>query len=461
MLQFNLSKVDRVNIHRRITSGNISPKEISLMSSTDLADEETKQSIILAEKEALEYSILLKSTVPRAKITHKGLQDIEDVNGEVASAHEIELHREREQADEERRERERMVRLRVQPQRTASMSAPPESPIVQQSPTSAEQSWGAPPPVPVHAMSPKAAGVDEFVGGISKLPSFTQTPEENPAEPELNLADLINIDEDETSTPSTNVQSQVASIASPTDTSLPSPTFTIPTGISPFAARPDRLRGASFDLNSLWSAPKEESLPVDSSISGVAPVEEPPAEGSDKDDAMELESVDEANDQDFDMFLEDKEEKPQEPIDKFKVTPIIPKDPETLPTVWAGKVSTLSLFITTRSTGLHLQITMPLDSSVPQETSLVARQVAGRPLAPNSVLWKTLFPSDQLRIEGRVPVENSIKYLLQMRLNAAKELYAAAFVPATPTHEEDFKVFSNILISKRSAFRAAMILINS
>lgn len=339
MLQFNLSKVDRVNIHRRITSGNISPKEISLMSSTDLADEETKQSIILAEKEALEYSILLKSTVPRAKITHKGLQDIEDVNGEVASAHEIELHREREQADEERRERERMARLRVQRQRTASMSAPPpESPTVSQSPTSAEQSWGAPPPVPAHAMSPKAAGVDEFVGGVSKLSSFMQTSEENAAEPELNLADLINIDDDETSTSSANVQSQVVSmsIASPTDTSFPPPTFTMPTGISPFAARSDK-RGASFDLNSLWSAPKEESLPADSSLTGAALTEEPQAEGSDKDDAMELESVDEANDQDFDMFLEDKE-KSEESNDGFIVTPIIPKNVETLPTVWTGKV---------------------------------------------------------------------------------------------------------------------------
>ncbi len=112
MLQFNLSKVDRVIIHQRITSGTISPKEISLMSSTDLADEETKQHIKLAEKEALEHSILLKSTVPRAKITHKGLQDIEDVNGEVATSREIELHKAREQEEEERRERERSARLR-------------------------------------------------------------------------------------------------------------------------------------------------------------------------------------------------------------------------------------------------------------------------------------------------------------------------------------------------------------
>jgi hypothetical protein len=48
------------------------------MSSTDLADEETKQSIKIAEKEALEHSILQKTKAPRAKITHKGMVDIEE-----------------------------------------------------------------------------------------------------------------------------------------------------------------------------------------------------------------------------------------------------------------------------------------------------------------------------------------------------------------------------------------------
>ena len=91
---------------------------------------------------------------------------------------------------------------------------------------------------------------------------------------------------------------------------------------------------------------------------------------------------------------------------------------------------------------------MPLDSSVPQETSLVARQIAGRPLPADSPLWKTLFPSEQLRIEGRVAVENSVKYLVGMRLNAAKELYAAAFVPSTLGHEQDFKTFCDFLIAK-------------
>ncbi|KAF8906293.1 hypothetical protein CPB84DRAFT_1770475 [Gymnopilus junonius] len=426
MLQFNLSKVDRVIIHQRITSGTISPKEISLMSSTDLADEETKQSIKQAEKEALEHSILLKSTVPRAKITHKGLQDIEDVNMDVTSARELERLKEREQEEEERRERERMARLRTvqsQRQRTASISVPPESPTVQQTPPS-EQEWGAPPPVPPHAMSPVLAKGDEASSVPSRPPLFLQTSSDFiVSEPELNLADLINIDEEQEPT-STIAEQDSTTIFTPLppDISQPSPTTATPTGISPFAARQDKPRVGSFDLSALWNGPKEES-PVPT----LASLEDTGVEGSDKDDAMDLESV-EANDQDFDMFLE---ENPPEPPSDLIVTPIPMKDVESLPEVWSGK------------------ITMPLDSTVPQETVLVARQVAGRTLAPDSPLWHTLFPVDQLRIEGRVPVDNSTKYLLQMRMNASKELYAAAFVPAAAENAEDFKTFCNFLISKK------------
>ena len=86
---------------------------------------------------------------------------------------------------------------------------------------------------------------------------------------------------------------------------------------------------------------------------------------------------------------------------------------------------------------------------MPQETTLTARQVGGRHLAPESPLWRTLFPSDLLTIEGRVPVDNSSKYLLQMRLNATKELVATAFSPTSEASENNFNNFSNFLISKR------------
>lgn len=90
---------------------------------------------------------------------------------------------------------------------------------------------------------------------------------------------------------------------------------------------------------------------------------------------------------------------------------------------------------------------MPLDSSIPQETPVVARQMGGRPLEHESLLWKTLFPGNVLRIDGRVPIENSSNFLLQMRMNSAKELIAVAFTPSE-AGETGFKILSNFLISK-------------
>ena len=317
------------------------------MSSTDLADEETKQSIKIAEKEALEHSILQKPTAPRAKITHKGLQDIEVVNGEASSAHEIERHREEEQEEEERRERERMARLRtVQRQRTSSVSVPPESPTILQSPS---EQWGAPPPVPLHAMSPP----DEAASPVtSRAPFFTNTPlsatvaePSSYSEPELNLADLINIDDDQeaaagiTSSSPPNRPATVKAaepLSSSTDTSFSTPVLT---GISPFAARP---RASSFDLNALWNAPRNE--PSTTPTEALPPPTTASAEvqshdSNDKDDNMDLESQ-EANDQDFDMFLEEKE--PEAPEASQVATP---QNIEALPSVWSGKVGFFHYYI--------------------------------------------------------------------------------------------------------------------
>jgi hypothetical protein len=56
---------------------------------------------------------------------------------------------------------------------------------------------------------------------------------------------------------------------------------------------------------------------------------------------------------------------------------------------------------------------MPLDSTIPQETRVVARQTGGRLIPADSALWRTLFPSELLRIDGRVPVDKSSQFLLQ------------------------------------------------
>ncbi|KAK7061017.1 Transcription factor bye1 [Paramarasmius palmivorus] len=421
-LQFNLSKPDRVVIHKRIASTQITPKELSVMSSTDLANEELRQSIKIAEQEALEHSILQKVTAPRAKITHKGLEDIEDVNGNNRE-------RDRRQEDEERMERERLARLRAPRQRTMSTSVPPESPVIPSPVVPQSESWGAPPPVPAHALSDGQVAPYGDSGHPSRPPLFINTESEmTMPEPELNLADLINLDEEPTSaqdgpsgTPSTtNPSAPTQDLAS---SSVLTPPTTTPTGLSPFAnvpqtqAQPGQAsRSASFDLNSLWSKPSG-----DSPISETNPVERETSSPSVEDAGDTAMSEPQgADDGDFDMFLEEKE-------------PLTPEASramfDSLPHVWNGKIS------------------MPLDSAIPQETPVVARQMGGRSIETESPLWKTLFPSDLLRIDGRVPVENSAKFLLQMRMNPTKELVAVAFSPSTEG-ETGFKILSEFLLNK-------------
>ena len=150
MLTFNLSKADRVVLHMRIASSRISPKELSTMSSTDLASEEEKQSIKKLEEEALAHSILKKSIVPRAKLTHKGLQDIEDVTG----AGQREVEREREE-EAERRRAERRAAERAAP---AAASGRPS--IFGRNATAAEtggNAWRRSTPVPERTASPAPA----------------------------------------------------------------------------------------------------------------------------------------------------------------------------------------------------------------------------------------------------------------------------------------------------------------
>lgn len=316
------------------------------MSSTDLADEETKQSIKLAEKEALEHSILLKQAAPRAKITHKGLQDIEDVRGELLSAHELAVQKEREEQEEERRDRERLARLKSinsQRQRTLSMSVPPESPTtphqipspLESNQQPSDQSWGAPPPVPLHAMAhSNSERPPLFIHSSSDyiIPSLPLS------EPELNLTDLINIDDDQEDVMAADASGRITvpdMVASPIqDTSTDGII-----GVSPFAQRQDRPRMASFDLNALWSqAGRDESTepPAEDDSKDETPKASTndlprPLPDNDKDESMDLESV-EANDQDLDMLLAEEPD---------KMEPAAPLTVEDLDVVWTGKVCPL------------------------------------------------------------------------------------------------------------------------
>ena len=91
---------------------------------------------------------------------------------------------------------------------------------------------------------------------------------------------------------------------------------------------------------------------------------------------------------------------------------------------------------------------MPLDSAIPQEVAVIARQSGGRTLPIDSPLWQALFPSKELRIDGRVPVEKSAQYLTQVRLNATKELIAAAFSSPPGADSSGFHAVKNHLLSK-------------
>lgn len=91
---------------------------------------------------------------------------------------------------------------------------------------------------------------------------------------------------------------------------------------------------------------------------------------------------------------------------------------------------------------------MPVDSSVPQELRVVARQIGGRGLAADSPLWRTLFPIDHLRIDGRVAVGSSAQYLLASRLNSAKELIAVVWTPVSGADMAALKMLSSFLINK-------------
>jgi hypothetical protein len=320
-LLYNLPQKDRVVVHKCIVSGDITPKELSLMSSTDLANEATKQSIKAAEKEALEHSILQKTKVPTAKITHKGLQDIENENvgmgGEAASMIQ------REQEDEERRDRVAALRQMQdqRQQRRASITSvtdmPPESPVVPQTPT-----WGR-----------------------------TESPLPH-QEPELNLADLINIDEEPSSQdvpiglaipniPTSLPDGFASQPTSPTYASMHAPSpVTTASGISPFAShasKEDSTKSAtpSFHLSSLWTAPADANLEHMPST--------PPQEPEVKEHFTDLSIVgQEADDRDFDMFLDEKDQDEKTP----EISAVTPEDPaaklDALPQVWSGKVRSYS-----------------------------------------------------------------------------------------------------------------------
>jgi hypothetical protein len=367
MLDFNLKKPDRAALHKRIVSSIIPPVALAHMSSTDLASEAEKESIKQAEQEALEHSILQKVSAPRAKVTHKGLQDIEAIDGRPATR-DVDLDKEIE--EEERRARERTARMRMRSATltSGSGSVPPESPISPDNPSLV--GWGRPPPIPFHLQQGPVSPL-----ATDRPPLFAQTqselltPANGQVEGELNLADLINIDDDAhdsamiVDTPPTSAGVSAEDGPESSTPGMPhSPVVSQsprPTGISPFAvntSQPDLTTRPSFDLNSVWSAPvpspkKQEDSGglTEGPDENGEPAEPPSDQGKElelKDPFVEDEILGRtaADDKDFDMFLEADPDADSLEGRSASANPppdVPAKEPsfDQLPQVWLGSVS--------------------------------------------------------------------------------------------------------------------------
>ena len=88
MLAFNLEKPDRVSLRHSIGIGKMMPAELSVMSNSELASDQQKKEIETAQKESLEHSILdgRQLNRPLRKITHKGEEEIEDMDRDDETA---------------------------------------------------------------------------------------------------------------------------------------------------------------------------------------------------------------------------------------------------------------------------------------------------------------------------------------------------------------------------------------
>jgi hypothetical protein len=213
-----------------------------------------------------------------------------------------------------------------------------------------------------------------------KPPLFAQTqselltPSNGQVEGELNLADLINIDEDVhdsamvVDAPPTSVGNGANAEEGPEPSATGAPQSPVvsqsarPTGISPFAvntSQPDLTTRPSFDLNSVWSAsapsPKKqedsEGLTGGPDESGE-PVESPSDQAKElrlKDPFMEDEILGRpaADDKDFDMFLEADPDADSLATSANPPPDVLAKEPsfDELPQVWLGSVSDIHYFI--------------------------------------------------------------------------------------------------------------------
>ena len=99
---------------------------------------------------------------------------------------------------------------------------------------------------------------------------------------------------------------------------------------------------------------------------------------------------------------------------------------------------------------------MPIDTPVPQETRVSARAIGGRAIPQDSPLWRTLFPSEHLRIDGRVATAQASKYLRDSLVSSAKELVAVTLTAEDENSTAVMQSISNFLLQKEYVYLSSL-----
>lgn len=298
MLTFNLSQTDRYHLRQSIGTHSLPAVELSKMSSVDLANEQIKQRIEAANRESLQHSILIeRPTLPRAKITHKGEEIIEDIEGfdiskRVREEEQLERERQREKAA---REKAVSKAGAISPASSTKPSFNPQDILAQQHTAASQMA---------------AQALAEQTAVLAQATATADTP----AEPSFKLDDLIAIDlpESPNQGPAEPPNEDQVDKESSQQRDPMSPT-------------------ATFDLSNVWSA--NESTPQESSGSPILSARADDGHGPPQID-VDLGTA--AHDEDFDMFLAESEPLsaavlggPEQEKAAF----------EKLPIVWSGSVS--------------------------------------------------------------------------------------------------------------------------
>jgi hypothetical protein len=327
MLTFNLGQSDRVLIHTRIASGSLPPSSLAQLDSTSLANETTQAEIAAAAAESLAQTILVRSlAAPRAKLTHKGMVEL-DTDDLPPDAIASQAREDREQAAEVQREAERLARTR--PMRKTSMSVPPESPVT---PQSEQLGWGAPPPVPQHALD--GPSVHSFFSP-SSLNQPVGMGADMTIDDLIHFDDHVQIDGQQFSVPASPVDAVEGSLIHPSTFFESDPRVGTPFDLG--STLP--LAVPNFDLSTLWGGQNSPDV-----VSGDVGINHLPAANAGADGQTDMDLDGDEDDEAFDMFLRDEEGLPTAPqsIQVEEPKPMEPPAPLTVeekPCVWTGTVS--------------------------------------------------------------------------------------------------------------------------